>query len=339
MPVISYTSVSRTAARALEEFREDFAGALVLAEPELWAGDLGLVLVGDALKTTFPIPLDAAGYHAFEGDMKYRTLYSRALSMTSKKWQDGVKELAEVVERDTFIGWANQPAKMAMEWRRLPNVLAAQMLEANPILDFYKNPDTGAAGTRRLFADDHPCNVLETAYGTFDNDRSTTVADIRSGKFFEEANEYYANILGPNGQPMGLQLDGGSLLTNLSRKELFKKALEQDNIINAVNASGVPYSTSGVVAAVSENNLHKGTVKRIVSRELTSTSNNYVYTFASGLPDAYPFVIMQGGTPEEFVHDKSSELYKNHLQIALSYVGDANVAAALPHVVCRWTIS
>lgn len=339
MPLIRYNAVSRTAARALEEFRDDFAGALVLEEPDLWAADLGLVLVmGGALKATFPIPIDAVGYHEFKGDMKYRTLYTRALSMKTKKWQDGVKEKAEIVEAPDFIGWAEQPEKMAREWRRHPNTLVAQMLEANPVLDFYRDPDTGTAGSRALFAGDHPCNVLKDL-GSFDNDRQTTVADILSGKFFDDAAEYYAGINGPNGQPMGLTLDGGTVLTSLNRSQLFKKALESDTIITAVSNAGVPHATANVVAAGVQNNLNKGIVKRRLAKELTSTSDDYIYTFASGLPGAHPFVVMQGETPETFIHDKSSEMYKKSLDIAFASVGDANVAAGLPHVICRWQIT
>lgn len=340
MPVLTYTAGSRTATRALEDFRTDFQNALVLAEPDLWAGRLGLIVNGDVKgKVTFPMPLDAVGYHEFKGDMKYRSLYMRALSLITKKWQDGVKELAEIVELPDFIGWVEQPAKMAMEWRRQPNTIVAAMLEANPVLDFYRNPDTGAVGTRALFAGDHPYNVLKPALGSFDNDRDVTLADIRSGKFYEDAAEYYAGVLGPNGQPMGLAIEGGSVLTSLKRAQIVKKSLEQDTVINSINNLGVPNSVTGVVAAVSESNIHKGTVKRELARELTTASDDYIYTFASGLPGAHPFVVLQGSTPEEFVHDKSSEMYKSSLEIAYASVGDVNAAAALPHVICRWHIT
>jgi hypothetical protein len=336
MPILRYTSVSRTAARALEEFSDAFSGALALGEPNLWAGKLGLVVVTDALKLTFPIPLDSVGYKEFKGDIKFRSLYMRALSMKSKKWQDGVEELAEIVEAPDFIDWAGQPAKMAAEWQRLPNILVAAMLEANPVLDYYRDPDTNTAGSRTLFAADHPCNVL-IGSDTFDNDRDTTLADIRSGKFFEDASDYYAAIKGPNGKPLGLRMAGGSVLCSGGREQLLRKALEQDTVINAVNTSGVPNATSSVIAAVTQTNIHKGTIGYEVARELTS--DTYLYTFASGNDDAHPFIIQQGASPEEIRHDKTSEKYKNHLKVGVAYVGDANCAAALPHKICRWTIT
>lgn len=340
MPVITYTSGSRTATRALEDFRTDFQNALMLAEPDLWAGALGLVITGDIKgKVTFPVPVDAAGYHEFKGDMKYRSLYSRAVSFMTRKWQDGVQETAEIVELPDFIGWADQPSRMAMEWRRQPNILVAAMLEANPILGIYTNPDTGATGSRQLFASDHPFNILLPALGSFDNDQDTTVAKIRSGQFFEDAADYYAGVLGPNGQPMGLTLDGGSLLCSLKRNQLFKRALEADTVINAVTNAGVERGAANVVAAVVEGNPNKGVVKKVLARELTTTSDDYFYTFAAGLPGAHPYVVLQGSTPEEFIHDKSSEMYKSSLKIAYSSVGDVNAGAALPHTICRWHIT
>jgi hypothetical protein len=336
MPILRYTSVSRTAARALEEFSDAFKGALALAPPEMWASEIALVVVTDALKTTFPIPLDSAGYHEFKGDMKYRALYNRALSMKSKKWQDGVQELAEIVEAPDFIDWQNQPAKMAVEWARLPNTLAAAVLEANPNLDFYRDPDTGTASSRALFADDHPCNVL-IGSDTFDNDKTTTVAKIRSGEFYDDVYTHYAGINGPNGKPMGLRASGGLVLCPVGRELLIKQSLESDTLINAVTNAGAPYGTSNVVAAVTEQNRHKGVMRHVVARELTS--NDYLYTIGSGNEECHPLIIMQGASPEEFVHDKSSEMYKNHLKIAIAYVGDANVAAALPHKICRWNIT
>lgn len=340
MPLLKYTVGSRTATRAVEEFRDDFRDALVLAEPELWTAELGLVVVGDFKgQVTFPLPLDAAGYHEFKGEAKFRKLYDRAMSMITKRWQDGVEASAENIEKDTWLGWADQPGKMALEWRRQPNIVVATMLEANPVLELYRNPDTGAAGTRALFADDHPFNILQPVLGSFDNDRTTTVADIRSGKFFEDAADYYAGVCGPNGQPMGLTLDGGSILTSLKRNQLFKRALESDTIVNSISNAGVERAAANVVAVALEQNPNKGTVKRVLARELTATSDNLFYTFGAGLPGAHPFVVLQGSALEEMVLDKSSEHYIKTGKVAFSTVGDVNSMAGLPHTVCRWTIT
>jgi hypothetical protein len=341
MPLLKYTSVSRTAARALEEFSDAFRNALVITEPDLWAAKFGLVLVTDALKTTFPLPLDAAGYHEFKGDIKYQSLYSRALSMKTKKWQGGVEELAEIVEAPDFIDWLGQPEKYAREWRRMPNTLVAQMLEANPILDFYRDPDTGTAGSRRLFADDHPFNVLKGT-GTFDNDRSTTVAEILNGTFFSDVKTYARSIKGPNGQSMGLSASGGTIICNGTREELIDEALKQDSVIKAISDDGKitpPEAAGTVVAAAVQANRHKGTMSYLVADELTSASDDYLYVVLNGNPECYPWVSMQGASPEEIISDKNDAKYKEHLKVSIAYVGDANVAAALPHRIVRYRIT
>jgi hypothetical protein len=340
MPLLKHTVGSRTATRAVEEFRTDFQNALVLEEPDLWVATIGLVVTGEFFgPVTFPLPIDAAGYHKFKGEMKYRKLYDRSMSFYTEKWQDGVKELAEKVRMPNFLAWTEQPERMAREWRRMPNKVAAATLEANPLLGLYANPETKAASTRNLFAGDHPFNILQPELGTFDNDRETTVAKIRSGEFYEDASQYYASVMGPNGESLGLTLEGGYVMTNLFRQRLIERSLSDETVINAISNAGVPNATANVVAAVQDKNTWRGKVKPILAKELTSASNNYVYTVASGLPGAYPLVVLQGGTPEEFIHDESSEMYKKELSVAYASVGDVNAGAAMPHTIVRWTIT
>jgi hypothetical protein len=336
-----YFQVSRTAARALEEFSDEFRGALALTPVDTWAGDLGLVRTTDALKTTFPIPLDAAGYKEFKGDIKFRTLYSRSLSMKSKQWQDGVEAPVAEIEGPDFIDWAGQPAAMALEWTRLPNEIVATMLESGagadgPLLDFYRDPDTNTAGTRQLFASDHPFNVLKTSLGTFDNDIDTTVAEIMSGTFFDTIEQYFGTMKGPNGKSMALSMQGGTFLVPTARTSLFKKALEFDTLITNVTNAGALNGTANVVSAVPQNNIYKG-YKYRTAVELTQA--NVFYAIAAGKPGNHPWVVQVGSAPEEIVHDKSSELYKRHLKVGLAYVGQANSAACLPHRIVKVTIT
>jgi len=340
MPLLKHTVGSRTATRAVEEFRTDFQNALVLAEPDLWVATIGLVVTGDFFgPVTFPMPIDAAGYHKFKGEMKYRKLYDRSMSFTTEKWQDGVKEVADKVRMLNFLAWSEQPARMALEWKRMPNKVAAAVLESNPLLGLYANPETKAASTRAFFADDHPFNILQPELGSFDNDGTTTVAKIRSGEFYEEASQYYAGVNGPNGESLGLTLEGGFVLHNLYRQRLVERSLSDETVINAISNAGVPNATANVVAAVQDKNEWRGKVKPLLAKELTSASNNYLYTVAAGLPGAYPLVVLQGGSVEEFIHDESSEMYKTELSVAYSTVGDVNAGAAMPHTIKRWQIT
>lgn len=329
--------VSTDALASLREFSDEFRSALVLGDYESWAGTFGLLRTTDSLKTTWPIPLDAAGYKEFKGDIKFRSLYHRSLSMTSKTWTDGVDAPYAEIATPDFIGWGEQPAMMAAEWGRLPNEMVATMLESNPQLDFYRDPDTDIVVARNLFADDHPFNVLQPSLGDFDNDITTTVAAINDGSFFETISDHFRAIKGPNGKPLGLRMNGGNFIVPGTREQLFKKALEQDTLIRSVDAAGAINPGSGGVAAVTQSNLFKGTMGYTVADELTEA--NIFYAVAAGKPGLYPWVVQQGSAPEEILHDQDSELYKRHLRVGVAYVGQANAAAALPHPIVRVTIT
>lgn len=343
--VAPHLQVSRDAADALREFSDEFRSALVLEEPSDWASQFGLTRNTSALRTTFPIPLDAAGYKELKGDIKFRRLYARSLSMTSKEWSDGVEEKAAIIEAPDFIDWAGAPANMAREWKRLPNEMVAAMLESGsgngPLLDLYRDPDTNTASTRRLFAADHPFNLLDASYGTFDNDIDVKLSEIASGAFFEVITEYFRNIKGPNGKPLGLR--AADFLVPTVLDWTFKKALEQDTLIRSVDAAGAVNPGASAVAAVVQNNLHKGTLKYTVADELSELGDAVkvgavFYALAAGRPGLVPWVVQQESSPEEFLHDKSSELYKRSRMVAVAYVGNANAAAALPHGIVKCTI-
>lgn len=338
-PNAPYYQVSRDAARALEEFDDSFRSALALGDFETWAESNGLVRTTKAIKTTFPLALDAAGYHEFKGDQKFRTLYARSLSMKSRTWQDGVEEFAKVIEAPDFGGWADQPAAMAKEWQRLPNILLADMLAESsldgPLLDLYRDPDTNTASTRRLFATDHPYNVLRPELGDFDNTMQTTVAEIQSGAFFDEVSYRFSTIKGANGRPLGLK--SGNVICPAQRENLFKNTLQFDTIVRTIDNVGTIGATSGVVAGVPQNNIYKGTIGYVRADELEDQDHFYVR--AAPKPGMYPWAIQNGGAPEQFVWDKTSERYKSTLKVALSYVGELEAAAMMPHCIIRVEIT
>lgn len=332
-----YFQVSRDAARALEDFSDDFKSALVLGDVINWAEQCGFVRTSDALSTTFPIPLDAAGYKELKGDIKFRTLYNRSLRMKTKEWSDGVEAPAIEIEAPDFSDWAGAPANMAREWLRLPNEIVAAMLATSsfngPLLSLYDDPDTDTKGTRRLFAADHPFNLLDSSVGTFDNRLSTTVAEILDGTFFEELENYFRSLKGPNGKMLGLSALNGKFLVPSTRSVTFKRALEKDTLVKAVlNQAG-----DENVAAVLDQNMYKNAMSHVVGDELTS--QDYFYAFAAGRPGMYPYVIQKSGAPEEIMHDKSSEMYKRSRKLGVAYVGRMNAAAALPHPIARVQIT
>lgn len=332
-----YLQVSRDAARALEEFSDEFRGALALGDFAPWAQTLGLVRNTTALKTTFPLPLDAAGYKEFKGDFKYRNLYHRSMSMISRPWQDGVEEFSRVIEAPDFIDWGGAPGRMATEWQRLPSVIIADMLAVSsldgPLLDFYRDPDSQTASTKRLFAAGHPHNVLDPGLGDFDNRMTCTESEITSGAIFDRLNAHFRSIKGPNGRPLGLRMQGGMTLVPADRENIFKNTLQFDTIVRAVQN----VAKTENVAAVTQNNIYKGTVGYEVADELAD--QDHFYAFAGGKPGLYPWAVQIGGAPEEIILDKNSEHWKKTGKVSIAYRGEMEGAPALPHPVVRVEIT
>lgn len=315
--------ISRDAVAALREFSTDFDTALALGEVQVWSKGLGrsiLLNTSKAILTTYPIPVSAAGYVERSGDDKMRQLYEKSLDMKTREWADGVKEKARIIEAPDFVGWNSEPSRIAMEAQRMPNTLIAELLAANPVLDFYKGTSHSA---KTLFHDSHPCNIFGEITTTFDNDRGTLVGWQTVIKNFR-AN--FRTIKGPNGKPMGRRLT--DLIVPAALEQSAFEFLQSDLMYNAELAKGSNTQQAS-------NNIYKGAVNLIVSDELTDDTTVY------GVDRNGPaFAILQdGGTPEEIVYDKSSDMYKDSGMVGIKYVLQMAAGAALPHSIQRATYS
>jgi phage major head subunit gpT-like protein len=304
-----YDLVSRDAQRALEEFSQDYAAALALAPVNQWAKELGLYNTSRALKTTYPIPVSAAGYREFLGDIKYRSLLEKSISLTPKTWQDGVAELASIIEAPDFIGWTSEPAAIAAAGDALLNDIVATELAANPT-SWTDQP---------IFAAAQPVNVFNGGAGTFDNDVTGSGTDP-SHENLVIAKNLFRSISGANGKPLGLEMT--HVLAPASQTETWKDLLELD--LRLITEG----SSFGVLP-----NRHKGTVTPIFATELTGTA---WYPLALNKPGVRPWVVQDDGPPEEIRHDKDSYLYKTQLKIGVAYIKRANGKLILPHVIQRW---
>lgn len=314
-----YQLISLDAQRALEEFSDAFTAALLFPGVEPWAKNFGLANTSRALKTTYPIPVTAAGYEELHGDLKYRSLFEKSLELVPKTWQDGVAELASIVEAPDFIGWARQPEAMAAAAQSLPNQIIADLIESNPTCW------TGQA----FFADAHPTNIFDASAATFDNDftyASTSapalVDALVAGKVA------YRSIVAPGRpaaapKPLGLRMT--HILAPPALEEAWRDVLDRDLIIDAVGTA------FGAV-----DNRHKGTVQLVISDELSSATT--FYTLALSKPGVYPWIVQDEGAPEEILLDKSSSLYKTQLKIGVAYVLRGNGGLALPHAMQRFTV-
>lgn len=302
--------VSTDAQRALEEFSQDFAAALTQGDVDQWVKDNGLYKPSKALKTTFPVPVSAAGYAEFKGDIKYRELFQKSLELKPKTWQDGVAELASIIEAPDFIGWAGEPARIATAGLSLLNEIVAGLLESNPACWTGKD----------FFASDHPVNVFDAAAGTFDNDITGAGTDPTTDNL-ALMKQNFRDIKGANGKPLGLRMT--HLVAPAAQEEQWRDILEKDLVIETI---GTSFGAT--------NNRHKGTVKLVIADELTDA--NKFYGLALNKPGMYPWVVQDQGAPEEIRHDKTSHLYKTTLKVGVAYILRANGALALPHCVQRW---
>lgn len=304
-----YDLISTDAQRALEEFRQDFAMALTQPGVETWAKNLGLYRASRALKTTYPIPVSAAGYLELQGNLKYRDLAEKSLELKPKTWQDGVSALASVIEAPDFIGWTAEPAAMAAAAMSLLNEIVMGLLEANAV-----QPFDGKA----IFAADHPYNIFDVGVGTYDNDISgaVSIAGLKAAK------EHFRRIKAPNGKPLGLRLT--HILIPPAYEETAKDLLEQDMLIQTLDAG----TTFGAVP-----NRHKGTVQMVVSDEVGAEVN--WYGLALNKPGMIPWFCQDEGTPETIVLDKSSDYYAQTLKVSFASVLRGNAGIALPQCLVR----
>lgn len=327
MPAAPYQLVSQDALVALTEFGRDFDAALVTAPVEKWAERIGLVNTSKAIKTTYPIPVSAAGYRERLGDDQLRELFERSLSMSPREWSDGFSALARVIEAPDFVGFSGEAQRIAAQAAKHSNKLVAAMLKANPLLDLYKAELPGGVvpSTVRLFSDSHPVNIFDASFGTFDNDHSATAIDAT---MFSATKIRFGQKKAPNGESLGLTFD--TLLVPLALGEQAKDFLESDMMIIALQEAGAN------VAATNTNNRHKGTVELIIADELLDDDVVYPMCLRQSV---YPWIVQNGGSPEQILYDKTDALYKDKGRVGMKFILTAAVQAALPHAIERVTIT
>lgn len=311
---IEFNLISQDAQTRLTEFREDFALAYAqeVTPEDDWARALGLYLASKALKTKFPIPIFAAAYQEFKGDLAYRSVFEKSFELVPKTWQDGVAELASIVEAPDFIGWPGQSEAMASAARALPNEIISAALEANAV-----HPLDNLA----FFHASHPVNILDDAKGTFANTFSGAPT-AASATALETAKTNMRKLKAPNGKPMGLRMT--HVMCHPDKEETWRNILERDLLIESNGANNF-----GTV-----NNRHKGTVKLIVSDQLTVSAQWY----ALGLnkPGMFPWVVQDEGSPETIIQGKEDALYKTTLKVGMASILRGNGGLALPQCIHRY---
>lgn len=334
-PILPYQLISRDAQIALTEFRQEFAEAFAGAPAELVANELGLgVTVAPGAEVRFPIPVSAAGYHLFTGDVKYRALSEKSLKIKTVLFQDGVEELARVIEAPDFIGWTGEPGRIALAGQHLPNQLIAQLLEGR-VDDAAVVGSPGACdldgvdffdGTK--FSDGaHPFNIFDTAVGVFGNDFTKAgvgFSTTPSIEALEYAAQSFRRIKNPSGLPGGYKLS--HIVAPPEQEMLWTKILSQNLLVQSLDAG----STFGSV-----DNVWKGRVKLLILDNLKD--DGQFYTVAGNKSGCYPWMYATEGAPEEIIRDKTDSKYKETLKVGVAYILAAAGALALPHTIQRWS--
>ena len=137
---------------------------------------------------------------------------------------------------------------------------------------------------------------------------------------------YFRTLKGPNGKSLGLRFT--HLLVPAAREEEARDFFERDMLLEAVtNVAGTEN-----VGGVTRKNRHFNTVSIVVGDELAS--DDLIYPMALNT-SAYPWIVQDGGTPEEIRQDKSSYLYQSKLMVGVSYILELATRAALPQGIAR----
>ncbi len=288
------------------EFEQSFQSA-----PDGWGRGLGLARVTRALRTRYPINISNAGYRRMIGNRQFRQLGSKYIEVIGETWQDGVAELARVVESDDFMGWDEEPTNMANALAALPNALVATLLAGG-------ESATGWDGISFFHATDHPVNVLDSSAGTFGNLKANYPVSIDT---LEQIKTDFRNIKSPikqDGKQHSLGLELTHILAPVALVEGWKNVLEKAGTVGTVTGQGV----------TTTDNRHQGTADVVKGVELSE--DNYYYAIARN-KSMKPWLVVDGPREEQIL-DKSSAMYEASKKVG--WTSEAEVQAGLAHPAC-----
>jgi phage major head subunit gpT-like protein len=324
--------------RALEQFSSAFVSAFEAADPATeWAKAFGLVETSNSLLLTYPMSISAAGYVERKGDDAARDMYERSISVTPIEWTDGVQAQRRRLEQNDFAvqAWTGEAARMAREARRHANILTARLLHANSNIQLYKDATLGIDAGIPLFSSSHLVNIFDSSKGTFKNVLVGGGTDF-AGTSFDQAmmkavlKHGRTQIKGANGQPMGISYT--DCVVHPDREQDAKDFLESDLMRAAFLEGGTGPNTQ-----LTTNNRYKGIINLVVADELAQVSGvdpDLVY-FVDSKSGAKPWILQDGGTPEEQMFDANSEYCKRTGKVRVNYSLLMGVTAALPHAILR----
>jgi phage major head subunit gpT-like protein len=335
--------LSFDAQRALEQFSSAFVSAFEASDPESeWSKTFGLVESSSALLLTYPMSISAAGYVERKGDDAARDMYERSISITPIEWTDGVQAQKRRLEQNDFAvqAWTGEAARMAREARRHGNILTARLLHANANLQLYKDATLGIDAGIPLFSNAHQVNIFDSSKGTFKNvllGGGTDFAGsaIDQNLFKAVLNHGRTGIKGANGKPMSVRYS--ELLVHPAKEQEAKDFLQSDLMRAAFLEGGVAAQKN---TQLTTNNRYKGVINLVVADELAQVSGvdeDKLYFIDPTAPK--PWILQDGGTPEEVMFDENSEFCKKTGKVRVNYNMLMGVTGALPHGILRVDLS
>lgn len=328
--------------RALEQFSSAFESAFESSDPNSeWAKAFGLVESSQALLLTYPMSISAAGYKERKGDDAVRDMYERSISITPVEWTDGIQAQKRRLEQNDFAvqAWTSEAGRMAREARRHANILTARLLHTNANIQLYKDATLGIDAGIPLFSSSHQVNIFDGALGTFKNVLVGGGTDFTGTSFNQDMMRAVlkhgrTGIKGSNGQPMAISYT--DVIVHPEHEQTAKDFLESDLMRAAFLEGG-----NGPNTQLTTNNRYKGVINLVVADELAQVSGvdpDLLY-FVDRNSGAKPWILQDGGTPEETRFDADSEFCKNSGKVKVSYTMLMGVTAALPHAICRVNLS
>jgi len=219
----------------------------------------------------FPVPLNAAGYKAHEGEIRYRQLSEKTFDVGFAVWSDGVMEKVTNLMSNEWSGWGSQPAAMARAALFLEGERAAAALEAG--LTF-----TSWDGVT-FFNASHPVNIFDSSKGVQSNVKySATVGNTT----LDALRDQIRKMKGPDGRELGLDLTGLLYPTDL--------ATSWENVIGPLNGAAI-------VAPDGETNPFRWRGRIWGKRVWQFSSSTVYYAVATNRPDVKPLAGMRKLAP------------------------------------------
>lgn len=334
--------LSFDAQRALEVFSSAFDRAFEASDVVEWAKSFGLSESSNQLLVTYPMSISAAGYVERKGDDAARDMYSRAISITPIEWTDGVKAQKRRLEQNDFAvqAWSREAESMAREAKRHANTLTARMLVANANIQLYKDATLGIDAGIPLFSTSHKVNIFDDSKGVFKNVLLGGGADF-AGNAFDQAmlkavlQHGRTGIKAANGKPISLRYT--DVVLHPSKEQEVKDFLESDLMRATFLEGGVAAQKN---TQLTTNNRYKGMINIVVADELSAASGDvdHLY-FIDRNHAAKPWIVQDGGSPEEIIFDENSEYCKNTGNVRVNRNLLMGVTAALPHAILRVDLS